>query len=75
MVPAGRPKQGKETKKRHNVMLEPAITDFFRRQGDGNLSAGIQRVAARAMLEEAFGAAKRAGERHIKAKRNAANQS
>jgi len=36
-------------------MLEPAIADFFRRQGNGNLSAGIQKVAVRAILDELNG--------------------
>jgi hypothetical protein len=36
-------------------MLEPAIADFLRRQGDGNLSAGIQKVAVKAILAELNG--------------------
>jgi hypothetical protein len=50
MARAGRPRQGKETKVRYNVMLEPAIAEWLRKYGGDNLSAGIQALAVRAML-------------------------
>jgi hypothetical protein len=55
VVLRGRPLSGDARKERRNVMLEPAIADFLRRQGDGNLSAGIQKVAAKAILAELNG--------------------
>lgn len=44
MAPAGRPKIGKEKRKRVNVMLEPTIHEFLSQAGDGNVSAGIHIV-------------------------------
>lgn len=41
MAPVGRPKQGKEKKRRVNLMLEPATYEYLRRIGDGSASAGI----------------------------------
>jgi hypothetical protein len=55
VVSRGRPLSGDARKERRNVMLEPAIADFLRRQGDGNLSAGIQKVAVKAILAELNG--------------------
>jgi hypothetical protein len=55
VAPRGRPLSGDARKERRNVMLEPAIADFLRRQGDGNLSAGIQKVAVKAILAELNG--------------------
>jgi len=41
MAPAGRPRIGKEKKRRVNLMLEPATYDYLRTVGDGSASAGI----------------------------------
>jgi hypothetical protein len=69
MAPAGRPRLGKETKERYNVMLEPAIAKWLRQHGEDNLSAGIQKLAAKAMLKEAFEPAQKAGQFYLKVKR------
>jgi hypothetical protein len=65
VVSRGRPISGDSRKERRNVMLEPAIANFLRRQGDGNLSAGIQKVAVKAILEELHGPDRLVGIRHI----------
>jgi hypothetical protein len=39
--PGGRPKQGREVKRRYQVMLEPRIAERLRKLGKGNLSRGI----------------------------------
>jgi len=56
MAPAGRPKQGKEKKRRVNLMLEPATYEYLRKVGDGNASAGIGLIVvqhmARTVLRE-----------------------
>jgi hypothetical protein len=72
MVPGGRPISGDARKERRNVMLEPVIADFLRRQGGGNLSAGIQEVALKAMLEELNGPDRLAGIKQVN--RNARKQ-
>lgn len=41
MAPAGRPRQGKEKKRRVNLMLDPSTYEYLRKVGDGNASAGI----------------------------------
>gem|GEM_PF-5430929 len=41
----GRPIEGREAKRRYQVLLEPRIAEKLRRTGDGNLSRGIARVA------------------------------
>lgn len=41
MAPAGRPKIGKEKRRRVNLMLEPETYEYLRKVGDGNASAGI----------------------------------
>jgi hypothetical protein len=46
-------------------MLEPAIADFLRRQGDGNLSAGIQKVALKVILAELNGPGRLTGIRQV----------
>ena len=53
-------------------MLEPVIADFLRRQGGGNLSAGIQKVALKAMLEELNGPDRLTGIKQVN--RNARKQ-
>jgi hypothetical protein len=64
----GRPLLGKARKERRNVMLEPAIADFLRRQGNGNLSAGIQKVAVRAILDELNGPSRLTGIKQVNPK-------
>jgi hypothetical protein len=46
-------------------MLEPAIAEFLRRQGDGNLSAGIQKVAVKVILDELNGPDRLIGIRQV----------
>lgn len=41
MSPGGRPKLGKEVKRRYQVMLEPKVAEKLRKMGKGNLSRGI----------------------------------
>lgn len=41
----GRPIEGKEAKKRYQVMLEPRTAERLRKLGQGNLSAGIAKAA------------------------------
>lgn len=41
MAPAGRPKLGKEKKRRVNLMLEPATYEYLRRVGEGSASTGV----------------------------------
>jgi hypothetical protein len=49
MAPAGRPKMGKEKKRRVNLMLEPATYDYLRKVGDGSASTGIALIVLRHM--------------------------
>jgi len=54
MAPAGRPKIGKEKKRRVNLMLEPATYEYLRRVGDGNASAGIGLIVMHHMARQLF---------------------
>ena len=49
MKKPGRPIQGREAKKRYQVMLEPATAEKLRKTGKGNLSAGIAHAASTAL--------------------------
>lgn len=51
MAPAGRPRLGKEKRRRVNLMLEPATYDYLRKVGDGSASAGIALIVLRHMSE------------------------
>lgn len=57
MAPAGRPRLGKEKRRRVNLMLEPATYEYLKRVGDGSASAGIALIVlvhAAKDLEEAI---------------------
>lgn len=43
----GRPLLGAEPRKRYQVVLEPPVAEKLRKYGDGNLSAGIVKAAAK----------------------------
>jgi hypothetical protein len=45
--PFGRPIQGREAKRRYQVMLEPRVAEKLRKAGKDNLSAGIAKAAER----------------------------
>jgi hypothetical protein len=47
--------EGRRAKSAAMSCSSPSIADFLRRQGNGNLSAGIQKVAVRAILDELNG--------------------
>jgi hypothetical protein len=47
----GRPIQGRETKRRYQVMLEPRVAEKLRNLADGNLSAGIAKALERSAPE------------------------
>jgi len=42
----GRPIQGREAKRRYQVLIEPRIAEQLRQAGDGSLSRGIAHAAA-----------------------------
>jgi hypothetical protein len=43
----GRPIQGREAKRRYQILLEPQVAEKLRRAGGGNLSLGIAQAADR----------------------------
>jgi hypothetical protein len=51
MAPAGRPKLGKEKKRRVNLMLEPATYEYLRQVGQGSASTGIALIVLRHTAE------------------------
>lgn len=51
MAPAGRPKIGKEKRKRVNVMLDPSTHAYLKKVGDGNVSMGIHLVLIKHMAQ------------------------
>lgn len=52
MAPAGRPKMGKEKKRRVNLMLEPVTYEYLREVGQGSASAGIGLVVLDHMVKK-----------------------
>lgn len=52
MAPAGRPKLGKEKKRRVNLMLEPATYTYLKKVGEGSASAGIGLIVLLHMARE-----------------------
>lgn len=59
MAPVGRPKIGKEKRRRINLMLEPATYEYLRRVGEGSASAGIALIVLRHMAETLSNAVKK----------------
>lgn len=43
----GRPIEGREAKRRYQILLEPRIAEKLRQAGGGNLSRGIAQAADR----------------------------
>jgi hypothetical protein len=41
MAPAGRPRLGKELRKRYQITLDPEVAELIRGYGNGSLTAGI----------------------------------
>ncbi len=51
MAPAGRPKIGKEKRRRVNLMLDPSTYDYLRLVGDGSASMGIYLIVLHSMAK------------------------
>lgn len=49
MAPAGRPKIGKQKRRRVNLMLEPETYEYLKTVGDGSASMGIYLITLRHM--------------------------
>jgi hypothetical protein len=54
MAPAGRPKIGKQKRKRVNVMIEPDAAAYLKKVGDGSVSMGIHLIVIRHMAQAIF---------------------
>lgn len=51
MAPAGRPKIGKEKRRRVNLMLEPSTYEYLKIVGEGSASMGIHLIMLKHMTQ------------------------
>ncbi len=74
MAPAGRPKIGKEKRRRVNLMLDPNTYDYLKLVGDGSASNGLYLIVIHSMAARIHEEVKKLPKPKAKAKKRGHNQ-